>query len=102
MFKNIINGLLLLAALMLTACEDKEPVMMTPQEDVLSRFNNEGRAWMTVDVIQPEQSDALTRAVGFDDDLGSTYQRLQYQPVNDMRHDNTVNDQGNVIAHQHR
>ena len=71
-FKNIVNGLLVLAALMLSACQDEEPVMI-PQEDILSFFNSEGRAWMTVDVLQAEESDALTRAVGFDDGVNAEH-----------------------------
>lgn len=59
---------LLLAAVLMVACSDsQEPE--TPEVDILSRFNNEGKAYLTLQI--PLGGQSMTRAVTFED--GSEY-----------------------------
>lgn len=59
---------LLLAAVLMVACSDsQEPE--TPEVDILSRFNSEGKAYLTLQIPLGDQS--MTRAVTFED--GSEY-----------------------------
>ena len=61
--------IVLLAFLMLTGCHDYEADLQVEQPvDILSRFNTEGKAWVTLQI--PLGSQASTRASSFDD--GST------------------------------
>ena len=57
---------LLLSAMLLTACRDYDDIPGLPAVDILTCFNAEGKAWLTLDLNLPEQ-DGATRAVTFDD-----------------------------------
>lgn len=55
----------LLAVLLLTGCHDYEADLQVEQHvDILSRFNTEGKAWLT---LQIPLSSRMTRATSFDD-----------------------------------
>lgn len=56
--------LMLLTAVLLAGCSDSRELEL-PQPDILSRFNTEGKAWLTLQM--PLGSQTMTRATGFDD-----------------------------------
>ena len=63
--------LALFAALLWAGCADEEPQLDNQQQvDILSRFNSEGKAWMSLEI--PVGKIGMTRAISFDD--GSEYQ----------------------------
>ena len=61
--------LLTLLAVWMTACSSDDDTNGQPEVDILSRFNNEGKAWMSLQI--PLGSQMATRATdfGFDDGL---------------------------------
>lgn len=59
---------LLLAAVLMVACSDSQE-LETPEVDILSRFNSEGKAYLTLQI--PLGGQSMTRAVTFED--GSEY-----------------------------
>lgn len=62
---------LLLAAVLMVACSDsQEPEPQMP--DILSRFNSEGKAWMSLDINLPVHDDN-TRAMNFDEGASNEY-----------------------------
>lgn len=48
---------LLLAAVLMVACSDSQE-LESPEVDILSRFNSEGKAWMSLDINMPIHDDA--------------------------------------------
>ena len=67
--KAIAFMLLTLLAVWMTACSSDDDTNGQPEVDILSRFNNEGKAWMSLQI--PLGSQMATRAndFGFDDGL---------------------------------
>lgn len=57
--------LALLTAVLTTACSSEEDTYGQPEVDILSRFNSEGKAWMTLQI--PLGGQTTTRTVTFDD-----------------------------------
>lgn len=63
--------IVLLAFLLLTGCHDYEADLQVEQPvDILSRFNTEGKAWLT---LQIPLSSKTTRATSFDDGSADEY-----------------------------
>ncbi len=67
-------------SLSLTACHDCDEPMAKPTNNPLLHFNAEGKAWLTLDFSLPKgsitrsvASDAVTRAVTFDDGEAAEY-----------------------------
>ncbi|MBR6828385.1 MAG: hypothetical protein IKM76_09600, partial [Prevotella sp.] len=72
MQKKILHGLYLLCMLLTTACyNDYDASEKVARMDILSRFNAEGKAYLTVQI--PLGGGAGTRAVTFDDGDGDEW-----------------------------
>ena len=63
--------LALLTAVLTTACSSEEDTYGQPEVDILSRFNSEGKAWMTLQI--PLGGQAMTRTT-FDDGSDDEWQ----------------------------
>ena len=63
--------LLTLLAVWMTACSSDDDTNGQPEVDILSRFNNEGKAWMSLQI--PLGSQMATRATDFDNGLADEW-----------------------------
>lgn len=55
---NIVVLLALLSVVLVIACSSEEDTAGQPEVDILSRFNSEGKAWMSLDINMPIHDDA--------------------------------------------
>ena len=55
---NIVVLLALLSVVLVIACSSEEDTSGQPEVDILSRFNSEGKAWMSLDINMPIHDDA--------------------------------------------